>query len=89
LEFAAMPGESISSLAGKDEVLPEPTITEMVSEPESVAGEALAGTMEEAAIAAEPSEAPPKPRKTRAARGTSTRARKTPARRKPKSSDGE
>jgi hypothetical protein len=89
LEFAAMPGESISSLAGEDEVLPEPTITEVVGEPESEAGEALPGTEEDAAIAAEPDEAPPKPRRTRAARGTSARARKTPARRKPKSSDGE
>ena len=90
-EFAAMPGESIQSLAGEEEVLPEPTITEVVAEPEVEAPGPQPAMVEEAAVTAAPGEspAPPKPRKTRAARGTSGRARKTPARRKPKSSDGE
>ncbi len=87
-EFGAASGQSMPP-SGVEEVLPEPTITEVVSEAEAEGPRAEPTPAEESAVATEPGEAPPKPRRTRAARGTAGRARKTPARRKPKSTDDE
>ena len=88
-----MDGTAMDSMPASesDAVLPEPTITEEIGEAVAETQEAPAALAEEAAAAETASEtpAPAKPRKGRPARGTGARTRKTPARRKPKSSDDE
>lgn len=74
-----------------DAVLPEPTITEEIGETAAVAEDATASPAEEGAPTDAPAEptAPVKTRRSRPARGTGARVRKTASRRKPKSSDDE
>ena len=74
-----------------DALLHEPAITEEVGEAEAEPAPVESATVEEFAANETRGEspAPTKIRKARAARGTTSRARKTPARRKPKTSDEE
>jgi uncharacterized LabA/DUF88 family protein len=88
-----MDATSVDSMPSteSDTALPEPTITEQIGEAAAEIDEAPVALAEEVAVSGGPEEspAPAKARKARPARGTGARARKTPTRRKPKSSDNE